>query len=327
MPLCLVIKTKCLYNKKYEVYMKSIVFIIVFLIASTTTLILFNPKPVDPFLTRLDFSNQSTTEIDFDQVLITSFQENIIQSLKQFDLIDQTVSLKDNATNAYIDLIQKQVDDNTNNSNILDSFQLESKGFENFIDTQFITGTLRANFTNYQDSTNRYVETFIALLNPPFNISIGEKQYMPLEDASTQFITFIDLSVLTIDPISIFKSLTLTSLNTDILELPFGHKLIITNDNVLFTNTTSRIEVIIYNNILIDMKLTINGSSVTIPKTLIDGLETDLLVSLDLNFHYSLIYEKQSHIPYTETELQLFKRVDAFTLPDIQGFLDNPLFN
>jgi hypothetical protein len=307
--------------------MKSIVFIIVFLIASTTTLILFNPKPVDPFLTRLDFSNQSTTEIDFDQVLITSFQENIIQSLKQFDLIDQTVSLKDNATNAYIDLIQKQVDDNTNNSNILDSFQLESKGFENFIDTQFITGTLRANFTNYQDSTNRYVETFIALLNPPFNISIGEKQYMPLEDASTQFITFIDLSVLTIDPISIFKSLTLTSLNTDILELPFGHKLIITNDNVLFTNTTSRIEVIIYNNILIDMKLTINGSSVTIPKTLIDGLETDLLVSLDLNFHYSLIYEKQSHIPYTETELQLFKRVDAFTLPDIQGFLDNPLFN
>ena len=307
--------------------MKSIVFIIVFLIASTTTLILFNPKPVDPFLTRLDFSNQSTTEIDFDQVLITSFQENIIQSLKQFDLIDQTVSLKDNATNAYIDLIQKQVDDNTNNSNILDSFQLESKGFENFIDTQFITGTLRANFTNYQDSTNRYVETFIALLNPPFNISIGEKQYMPLEDASTQFITFIDLSVLTIDPISIFKSLTLTSLNTDILELPFGHKLIITNDNVLFTNTTSRIEVIIYNNILIDMKLTINGSSVTIPKTLIDGLETDLLVSLDLNFHYSLIYEKQSHIPYTETELKLFKRVDAFTLPDIQGFLDNPLFN
>jgi hypothetical protein len=307
--------------------MKSIVFIIVFLIASTTTLILFNPKPVDPFLTRLDFSNQSTTEIDFDQVLITSFQENIIQSLKQFDLIDQTVSLKDNATNAYIDLIQKQVDDNTNNSNILDSFQLESKGFENFIDTQFITGTLRANFTNYQDSTNRYVETFIALLNPPFNISIGEKQYMPTEDASTQLITFIDLSVLTIDPISIFKGLTLTSLNTDILELPFGHKLIITNDNVLFTNTTSRIEVIIYNNILIDMKLTINGSSVTIPQTLIDGLETDLLVSLDLNFHYSLIYEKQSHIPYTETELKLFERVDAFTLPDIQGFLDNPLFN
>lgn len=307
--------------------MKSIVFIIVFLIASTTTLILFNPKPVDPFLTRLDFSNQSTTEIDFDQVLITSFQENIIQSLKQFDLIDQTVSLKDNATNAYIDLIQKQVDDNTNNSNILDSFQLESKGFENFIDTQFITGTLRANFTNYQDSTNRYVETFIALLNPPFNISIGEKQYMPTEDASTQLITFIDLSVLTIDPISIFKGLTLTSLNTDILELPFGHKLIITNDNVLFTNTTSRIEVIIYNNILIDMKLTINGSSVTIPQTLIDGLESDLLVSLDLNFHYSLIYEKQSHIPYTETELKLFKRVDAFTLPDIQGFLDNPLFN
>jgi hypothetical protein len=307
--------------------MKSIVFIIVFLIASTTTLILFNPKPVDPFLTRLDFSNQSTTEIDFDQVLITSFQENIIQSSIQFALINQTVSLNDNATNAYIDLIQKQVDDNINNINILDSFQLETEGFENFIDTQFITGTLRAKFTNYQDLTNRYVETSIALLNPPFNISIGEKQYMPIEDASTQLITFIDLSVLTIDPISIFKGLTLTSLNTDILELPFGHKLIITNDNVLFTNTTSRIEVIIYNNVLIEMKLSIQGSSVTIPQTLIDGLDTDLLVSLDLNYDYRLIYEKQSHIPYTESELNLFERVDAFTLPDIQSFLDNPLFN
>jgi hypothetical protein len=307
--------------------MKSIVFIIVFLIAATTTLIILNPKPVDPFLTRLDFSNQSTTEIDFDQVLITSFQENIIQSSKQFALINQTVSLNDNATNAYIDLIQKQVDDNLNNSNILDTIQLETEGFENFIDTQFITGTLRVKFTNYQDLTNRYVETSIALLNPPFNISIGEKQYMPIEDASTQLITFIDLSVLTIDPISIFKGLTLTSLNTDILELPFGHKLIITNDNVLFTNTTSRIEVIIYNNVLIDMKLSIQGSSVTIPQTLIDGLDTDLLVSLDLHYDYRLIYEKQSHIPYTESELNLFERVDAFTLPDIQSFLDNPLFN
>ena len=308
--------------------MKSIVFIIVFLIAATTTLIILNPKPVDPFLTRLDFLNQSTTEIDFDQVLITSFQENIIQSSKQFALINQTVSLNDNATNAYIDLIQKQVDDNLNNTNILDTIQLETEGFENFIDTQFITGTLRAKFTNYQDLTNRYVETSIALLIPPFDIPIGETtQYMPIEDASTQLITFIDLSVLTIDPISIFKGLTLTSLNTDILELPFGHKLIITNDNVLFTNTTSRIEVIIYNNVLIDMKLSIQGSSVTIPQTLIDGLDTDLLVSLDLNYDYGLIYEKQSHIPYTESELNLFERVDAFTLPDIQSFLDNPLFN
>jgi hypothetical protein len=308
--------------------MKSIVFIIVFLIASTTSLIILNPKPVDPFSTRLDFSNQPVTEIDFDLSLLTSFQQNITQSSKHFDLIEQTVSIKDDATNAYIDLIQKRLNDNVNNALVFDTFLLETKGFENFIDTpQFITGTLKANFTNYQDSTNRYVETSISLLNPPFNISIGEQQYMPIEDASTQLITFIDLSILTIDPISIFKGLTLNSLNTDVFKLPFGYKLIITNDNVLFTNTTSRIEVIIYNNILIDMKLTINGSSVTIPQTLIDGLDTDLIVSLDLNFHYRLIYEKQSHIPYTETELKEFERVDTFTLPDIQRFLNNPFFN
>lgn len=270
--------------------MKSIVFIIVFLIASTTSLIIFNPKPVDPLVTRLDFMSQTATQMDFDQSLMTSFQENIMLSNIHFDVSDQTLSLIDNATNAYLNVIQKRVDENTKNTTVLDAFTLETKGFENFIDTQGIRGIIKAKFVNYRDSKDSYVETSVALLNPPFNITLEEKQYMPLQEASNELISLIDLSAFTINPIDVFKGLTLTSLNTEVYKLPFGYKLIITNDNVLFTNTTSRIEVIIYHNILINMTLTIKGTSVTIPQTFIDGLDTDLLVSLDLDFHYGLVY-------------------------------------
>jgi hypothetical protein len=307
--------------------MKSIVFIIVFLIASTTSLIIFNPKPVDPLVTRLDFMSQTATQMDFDQSLMTSFQENIILSNIHFDVSDQTLSLIDNATNAYLNVIQKRVDENTKNTTVLDAFTLETKGFENFIDTQGISGIIKAKFVNYRDSKDSYVETSVALLNPPFNITLAEKQYMPLQEASNELISLIDLSAFTINPIDVFKGLTLTSLNTEVYKLPFGYKLIITNDNVLFTNTTSRIEVIIYHNILINMTLTIKGTSVTIPQTFIDGLDTDLLVSLDLDFHYGLVYESESHIPYTLTDLEAFERVDAFTLPDVGSFLDSLPFN
>jgi hypothetical protein len=307
--------------------MKSIVFIIVFLIASTTSLIIFNPKPVDPLVTRLDFMSQTATQMDFDQSLMTSFQENIMLSNIHFDVSDQTLSLIDNATNAYLNVIQKRVDENTKNTTVLDAFTLETKGFENFIDTQGIRGIIKAKFVNYRDSKNSYVETSVALLNPPFNITLAEKQYMPLQEASNELISLIDLSAFTINPIDVFKGLTLTSLNTEVYKLPFGYKLIITNDNVLFTNTTSRIEVIIYHNILINMTLTIKGTSVTIPQTFIDGLDTDLLVSLDLDFHYGLVYESESHIPYTLTDLEAFERVDAFTLPDVGSFLDSLPFN
>jgi hypothetical protein len=307
--------------------MKSIVFIIVFLIASTTTLIIFNPKPVDPLATRLDFMSQTQTQMDFDQSLITSFQENIMLSNIHFDVSDQTLSLKDNATNAYLNVIQKRVDENTKNNTVLDAFTLETKGFENFIDTQGIRGTLKAKFVNYRDSKDSYVETSVALLNPPFNITLAEKQYMPLQEASNELISLIDLSAFTINPITVFKGLTLTSLNTELYKLPFGYKLIITNDNVLFTNTTSEIEVIIYNNILIHMTLTIKGTSVTIPQTFIDGLDTDLLVSLDLDFHYGLVYESESHIPYSLKDLEAFERVDSFSLPDVGSFLDSFPFN
>jgi hypothetical protein len=307
--------------------MKSIVFIIVFLIASTTSLIIFNPKPVDPLVTRLDFMSQTATQMDFDQSLMTSFQENIILSNIHFDVSDQTLSLIDNATNAYLNVIQKRVDENTKNTTVLDAFTLETKGFENFIDTQGIRGIIKAKFVNYRDSKDSYVETSVALLNPPFNITLAEKQYMPLQEASNELISLIDLSAFTINPIDVFKGLTLTSLNTEVYKLPFGYKLIITNDNVLFTNTTSRIEVIIYHNILINMTLTIKGTSVTIPKTFIDGLDTDLLVSLDLDFHYGLVYESESHIPYTLNDLEAFERVDAFTLPDVGSFLDSLPFN
>jgi len=307
--------------------MKSIVFIIVFLIASTTSLIIFNPKPVDPLVTRLDFMSQTATQMDFDQSLMTSFQENIMLSNIHFDVSDQTLSLIDNATNAYLNVIQKRVDENTKNTTVLDAFTLETKGFENFIDTQGIRGIIKAKFVNYRDSKDSYVETSVALLNPPFNITLAEKQYMPLQEASNELISLIDLSAFTINPIDVFKGLTLTSLNTEVYKLPFGYKLIITNDNVLFTNTTSRIEVIIYHNILINMTLTIKGTSVTIPQTFIDGLDTDLLVSLDLDFHYGLVYESESHIPYTLTDLEAFERVDAFTLPDVGSFLDSFPFN
>jgi hypothetical protein len=307
--------------------MKSIVFIIVFLIASTISLTIFNPKPVDPLVTRLDFMSQTATQMDFDQNLMTSFQENIILSNIHFDVSDQTLSLIDNATNAYLNVIQKRVDENTKNTTVLDAFTLETKGFENFIDTQGIRGIIKAKFVNYRDSKDSYVETSVALLNPPFNITLAEKQYMPLQEASNELISLIDLSAFTINPIDVFKGLTLTSLNTEVYKLPFGYKLIITNDNVLFTNTTSRIEVIIYHNILINMTLTIKGTSVTIPQTFIDGLDTDLLVSLDLDFHYSLVYESESHIPYTLTDLEAFERVDAFTLPDVGSFLDSLPFN
>jgi hypothetical protein len=307
--------------------MKSIVFIIVFLIASTTSLIIFNPKPVDPLVTRLDFMSQTATQMDFDQSLMTSFQENIMLSNIHFDVSDQTLSLIDNTTNAYLNVIQKRVDENTKNTTVLDAFTLETKGFENFIDTQGIRGIIKAKFVNYRDSKDSYVETSVALLNPPFNITLAEKQYMPLQEASNELISLIDLSAFTINPIDVFKGLTLTSLNTEVYKLPFGYKLIITNDNVLFTNTTSRIEVIIYHNILINMTLTIKGTSVTIPQTFIDGLDTDLLVSLDLDFHYGLVYESESHIPYTLTDLEAFERVDAFTLPDVGSFLDSLPFN
>jgi hypothetical protein len=307
--------------------MKSIVFIIVFLIASTTSLIIFNPKPVDPLVTRLDFMSQTATQMDFDQSLMTSFQENIMLSNIHFDVSDQTLSLIDNATNAYLNVIQKRVDENTKNTTVLDAFTLETKGFENFIDTQGIRGIIKAKFVNYRDSKDSYVETSVALLNPPFNITLEEKQYMPLQEASNELISLIDLSAFTINPIDVFKGLTLTSLNTEVYKLPFGYKLIITNDNVLFTNTTSRIEVIIYHNILINMTLTIKGTSVTIPQTFIDGLDTDLLVSLDLDFHYGLVYESESHIPYTLNDLEAFERVDAFTLPDVGSFLDSLPFN
>lgn len=308
--------------------MKSIVFIIVFLIASTISLIIFNPKPVDPLVTRLDFMSQTATQMDFDQSLMTSFQENIMLSNIHFDVSDQTLSLIDNATNAYLNVIQKRVDENTKNTTVLDAFTLETKGFENFIDTQGIRGIIKAKFVNYRDSKNSYVETSVALLKfLPFDITLAEKQYMPLQEASNELISLIDLSAFTINPIDVFKGLTLTSLNTEVYKLPFGYKLIITNDNVLFTNTTSRIEVIIYHNILINMTLTIKGTSVTIPQTFIDGLDTDLLVSLDLDFHYGLVYESESHIPYTLNDLEAFERVDAFTLPDVGSFLDSFPFN
>lgn len=310
-----------------EVFMKSIVFIFVFLIAFTASLIIFNPKPVDPLATRLDFLSQTSAKIDFDQMLIASFQENISLSNVHFDVFNQTFSLKDTSTNAYLDVIQNKVDNNANNVVVLDSFVLESKGFENFIDTQGLRGTLQARFVNYRDAVNSYVETSVSLLNPPFNISLKELQYMPLAEASTQVITLIDLSAFTINPISIFKGLTITSLNSELYALPFGYKLIITNDNVLFTDTTSVIEVVIYNDTLIDMTLTIKGSSVTIPQTFIDGLEQDLIVALDIDFHYGLRYELETFIPYNVNDLALFERVDTFTLPDIASFLDNPLFN
>jgi len=199
---------------------------------------------------------------------------------------------------------------------------LQTKGFENFIDTQGITGTIEASFNTYRTDVNTYVETSIGLKNPPFNLNVSEKQYMDNPNANNTLVSFIDINALLIDPVQVFKSLTLDETNTTLYSMTFGHKLVINYSNILFTNTSAEIEIMIYSNYLIQFLITLEGSNITIPSNIVDGVTLPEIIDMNLTYAYNLAYNVTDHIPYALDDLESFERVDAFTLPDISNILN-----
>ncbi len=298
--------------------------IVVFVIVGFVSILLLTNEPIiDPFSEGIDFSSQELVSMDYDTELIASFQSNLSYYNSHFHVINQTIFIEDQVTNAYLEIALNNINDVRFERLSFDSLILETKGIENFIDTQGITGTIQATLNTYKNTTNTYVESAIGLKNPPFNLSIDEKQFMPNQEAQGQALTLIDLSTLTIDPIDAFNSLVLNRNNTSIYEMNYGHKLIITYDNILFTGTKARFEVIIYQNYLVMMTLEITGTEVTIPANTIAFITEDVTVSLNINYHFDMLVDVTDEIPYNSEDLESFRRVDTFSLPDVTSFFNN----
>lgn len=302
--------------------MKYISIVVLVIVGFVGILLLTNEPIIDPFNEGINFENQETMLMDFDSELIASFQNNIKHYNGQFHFSNQSILIEDLASNAYLDILLNNVTDTRFERLRYDSLILASKGFENFIDTQGITGTIKATLNTFKNNENTYVESAIGLRNPPFNISIDEKQFMPNQEAQGQLLTLIDFSTLIINPIDTFNSLILTRDNTLIYEMQYGHKLVISNSNILFTGTEAMIEVIIYNGFLVMMTLDITGTEVTIPANTIAGITEEVIVSLKVRYNFRLIQEITDEIPYDSNDLASFKRVDSFSLPDVTSFFN-----
>lgn len=290
----------------------------------TTFLILFfsYETPIDPFENQLDLSIQTSTLIAFDSELIGQFQDSIQLYPSIHTIESQSTRLTDPLTQSYFTLSQNDVTSNSQPKTMFQSISLQTKGFENFVDTQGITGIIEASFNTYRTDVNTYVETSIGLKNPPFNLNVSEKQYMNNPNANNTLVGFIDINALLIDPITVFKSLTLDETNTTLYELPFGHKLVINYSNILFTNTNATIEIIIYDSYLIQFLITLEGSDITIPSNILNGITLPEILDITITYAYNLAYEVTDQIPYSQDDLDIFERVDAFTLPDISSILN-----
>ena len=302
--------------------MKSIIAIVSIIVITFLILFFSYENPINPLLEAYDLVNQTETSINYDNELINTLKDNLTYYHMYYGVDIQKTEIKDNLTNAYILIDQQDINSYETSNEILKSISIESKGFENFIDTQGLSGTLKGLFNTYRTDEKTYVETSIALLNPPFNINIGEKQYMDSPSANNEILTILDLNALLVDPITLFQGLTLDSSNTSLFQLEYGYKLLVTYDNILLTNTKATIDIIIYDQYLIDFNLFLDGDEVTIPDNLIDGVTLPQTVDLNVEFHYGLMYDITSLLPYDSNDLALFNLVDAFTLPDISGLLD-----
>lgn len=312
--------------------MRQIIVFLVFILLATGSFLYVsyenNQAEITPLNTYTDWDT-------LEKVSVSSPPEALLNGLSQLTLYDKKITLieqslqaEETLENVYVNITSLQYQATSGFS--FDTFQdqtIRTDGYDLFIDTNGLSGELSFQAMIFDNTRDAYVNTALSLTNPPFNLSVDEKQYMSSDDASLQLglITAFDI---TIDPIDVINSIDLYADDTAIYALTYGYYIEATTTlsqtllGLNFNAIPMSVSFIIYENYLMYVHVTIEDVITTVQNTLIDNGSETLTLSIDYEqiIDYDT-WEKDIDLP-DDTYLMTFDLVDAFTLPDISSITD-----
>lgn len=312
--------------------MRQIIVFLVFILLATGSYLFVSYESNQTVQTPL---NTYTDWDTLEKVSLSSPPEALINGLSQLTLyddkitlIEQTLHAQETIENVYVTITSLQYQASSGFS--FDTFQnqaINTDGYDLFIDTNGLSGELSFQAMIFNNTRDTYVDTALSLTNPPFNITVDEKQYMSSDAASLQvgLITAFDISI---DPIDVINSIDIYAEDTAIYSLNYGYYVEATTTlsqtllGLNFNAIPMSVSFIIYENYLMHVHIIIDDVTTTVDNTLIDnGSET---LTLAIQYEQTIDYdtwEREINLP-DDAYLMTFNLVDTFTLPDISSITD-----
>lgn len=278
----------------------------------------------NPFELDIDFYNQERTLLNlpdnekraiFEGVV---FYESAISFESQFLSLQSNDSLDDPLDLRFSNIITRNYID-TLDFRSFEEIDLNTIGYEQLIDAGGLSGRLKLFLQLFDNFTDTYFTSKIELSNPPFRITAEENQVMTTAEATFELPVLLDFSIeITPETLIGFIEPQITLLQVH--EMEYGHYLTvpITIDNIIQdVSINAQIELIIVEGFIVYATITSQLASLIIPVNgLIENTEA-LDVSVTIDILLDFLYTKDDLLLPDETELSTYKRVDAFSLPDV----------